>query len=224
MLPAPTLKTILEQDRPAGAGDAAGRRLVSILLATPDTASFTSLRDNVAYFHARTGDSWDLHVAGYYAYGGSGYDPLGFPVGISVGVAEWWFSPLYFNQLRHAIEQQHATHVGRLGVFRRRRAWKYSGVPQIVSMWAEGADADWDSLVAYRLTAETPLGSVVETNTEWRDSGLPADFRPGTRPRAISETLHAETLRRGLTWVAAGAAGAALTEGVNISIDELTRH
>lgn len=224
MLPAPTLKTILDESSRRTAGR---RRLVSILLATPDTASIASLRHNVAYFDARTGESWDLHVAGYYAYGRTHYDPAGFPVGIFLGgdpQTEWWFSPQHFERLRCALEMQHKNHMTRSGLIRRRTPWRYSGTPEIVSMWTDDAIADWDSLVACRLTEEAPLAHVVETHTDWRRGQLPAGFQPGTRPRAVGQALHADALRRGLSWAIAGAAGAALTEGVTVLIDELTRH
>ena len=91
-------------------------------------------------------------------------------------------------------------------------------------MWTNDAIADWDSLVACRLTEETPLAHVVETHTDWPRGRLPAGFRPGTRPRVAGQALHVDALRRGLSWAIAGAAGAALTEGVTALIDELTRH
>ena len=67
MIPAPTLESIVARAMP-GHGqqeiNARRRRLVSVLFATPDTATFASLRANIAYFDARSGDMWDLAVAG----------------------------------------------------------------------------------------------------------------------------------------------------------------
>lgn len=222
MLPAPTLETIFQKPRHPHDAD---RRLVSILMATPDTASFAALRNNFAYFNTRSDVSWDLYVAGYYAYGGTRYDQHGFPVGIFIGrETEWWFSPQHFEQLRSELEGQHRRHTSRSGLLQRRTPWRYSGKPEVVNLWSTGDTADWTSLASHRLTEVTPLGQVVETHTEWAGGQLPNGFRPGTRPRAVGETLHAESLRRGLSWAIAGAAGAALSEGVNVLIDELTRH
>jgi hypothetical protein len=223
VLPAPTLETILQN--PRRPHDDSGRRLVSILMATPDTASFTALRDNFAYFNTRSGISWDLYVAGYYAYGGARYDRQGFPVGIFMGrETEWWFSPQQFEQLRGELEEKHRRHTSRSGFFRRRTPWRYSGTPEIVNLWSTKDTPDWNSLASHPLTEATPLARVVETHTDWAGGQLPDGFRPGKRPHVVGEELHIDSLRRGLSWAIAGAAGAALSEGVNALIDELTRH
>ncbi|MEV5887026.1 hypothetical protein AB0L74_30910 [Streptomyces sp. NPDC052020] len=118
MLPSPSLDTILDRtsmrsDRPES--DSGNRRLVSVSCSTPDTAVFDNLRHNVRYHNARSGDAWDLAVAGYYAYGAREYDPEGVPVGISTphpGV-DWWYSPREFNRLRQRIEDEHHRQVAR---------------------------------------------------------------------------------------------------------------
>jgi hypothetical protein len=223
VLPAPTLKSIFKN--PHRPHEAPGRRLVSILMATPDTASFTALQNNIAYFNTRSGVSWDLYVAGYYAYGGERYDRQGFPVGIFLDrQTEWWFSPQHFEQLRSELEEQHHIHTSKTGIFQRRTPWRYSGTPEVVNLWSTKNTPDWASLVSRPITEATSLGQVVETHTEWAHGQLPDGFRPGTRPRVVGEKLHADSLRQGLSWAIAGAAGAALSEGVNVLIDELTRH
>jgi len=241
VLPAPTLESILKGNSRRRRQDA-GSRLVSILLTTPDTTSFASLRNNIAYFKARSGEAWDLHVAGYYRYfpievNGRGLHPDDTPTGLKTGGdsgLEWWFSPRGFDELCRNLERHHGAQSGGL---RGRVPWRYSGTPELVSFWvadgvvgheenlvADEADKpDWDSLVACQLRDDMAVGQVVETHTGWASGPLPREFRPGTRPRAAGQILHVENLRSGLSWVIAGAAGAALSEGVNVLIDELLR-
>lgn len=225
MLPAPTLDSILTRRANGRQTDADGRRLVSVLFASPDTAVFSNLKNNMAYFDARSGDMWDLFVAGYYAYGRSAYDPHGFPLGISNGHTEWWFSPARFNELRRAVGNRHEGARSQVGVVRGRRVpWNYSGSPELVNFWVQGVTPDWNSLVAQPLTDDPPaaLGHVVETHTDWRDRPLPNGFRPGTRPRVAGESLHVDAVRAALSWAVAGAAGAGLAEGVTALIKALT--
>jgi hypothetical protein len=234
MLPAPSLATIL--DRSMLSADLAGsalavsgrRRLVSILLATPDSWAFDELRSNTAYFNARSGMLWDLYVAGYYAYGGQGYDSYGYPINSAkAGSDSWWFSPTRFRDLHVEISQLHSLHLAKTPLLRGRRLpWSYSGRPEIVNLWATGTEPDWDSLVAHQLEygSEFSLGSVVETHTEWESIPLPKGFEPGSRAWQVTEKAHIETLRRGLQWAVAGAAGAALAEGVSELLHALTQH
>jgi hypothetical protein len=248
VLPAPTLSSILTRaggSAPAVTGtfDAGARRLVSVLFAAPDTAVVAGLRHNRALYDARSGHMWDLHVAGYYAYGQEHYDPRGFPLGGVAGDAsarpghgflsaasyrsvEWWFSPRQFVALSGAVASAHAGCLARVPVLRgRRTAWTYSGAPEIVNFWVSGSTPDWESLVAHRVEGEGPvaLGPIVESLTDWRDGRLPRGFQPGTRPRAASQIVHADALRRGLSWTVAGAAGAAVSEGATALVGELMR-
>lgn len=248
MLPAPTLSSILARRNGTGPGaadeafDVGARRLVSVLFAAPDTAVVAGLRTNQALYDARSGHMWDLYVAGYYAYGQEGYDLRGFPLGAVAGDAsgrtdrgfgltynqpvEWWFSPRQFVQLSDAIASAHARCLARVPVLRgRRTAWRYSGAPEIVNFWVSGSTPDWESLVSHPVAEQGPgaLGTIVESHTDWRTGAVPPGFRPGTRPRAASQIVHADALRRGLSWAVAGAAGAALSEGATALIRELMR-
>jgi hypothetical protein len=166
----------------------------------------------------------------------------------------WWFSPARFLELRLAAENAHARCLRDIPVLRgRRRPWQYSGSPELVNLWAFGSycastaadtasgvmtaltsgfgpqfewNIEWESLTAHVLGGDQPpsLSNVVETHTGWATRSLGREFRPGTRPRVIGDVLHADELRRGLSWIVAGAAGAALTEGVSELVQALTHH
>jgi hypothetical protein len=241
MVPAATLKSILEREgarAPAGGTqpDAPGlTRLVSILFADPHTAVVSGLQHNRALYDAISDIHWDLYVAGYYAYGGEGYDPVGYPVAPVAGdvsggnggrpPVEWWFGPNRFTALQKEVVEAHAECLKRAPRPLRRAVWNPTGRPELVNFWMSGSTPDWESLVSCEVSDEGPsaVGSIVTSHTDWRTDVLQREYRPGTRPRVAAEVLHADALRRALSWAVAGAAGAALSEGATALVHELTR-
>jgi hypothetical protein len=232
MLGAPDLDWILHRELSRGR-DArvhpAQRRLISILFATPSTATIAELQSSFAYFDSRSGQLWDLYVAGYYMPSGNGrkYDRSGFPIRMAgIHPTGWWFSPRQFHALAHDVAGHHEARVAEVPILRgRRKPWRYSGTPELVNFWATGIRPDWESLVARPLTDRAPdsLGNIVESHTDWASIPLRPGWRPGSRSRVAEELLHVDALRRALSWAVAGAAGAAVAEGVNVLIDALFR-
>ncbi|MFD9074412.1 hypothetical protein [Streptomyces lasiicapitis] len=185
------------------------------------------LRDNHALYDARSAHRWDLYVAGYYAYGEREYDPQGIPLHVDVGdeptgwdyryaQANWWFSPKEFVGPASAVASAHADCLARVPMLRGRRTpWKYSGHPELVNVWVSGRTPDWESLIAREVGEQGPsaLSAIVESHAGRPTDPLPREYQPGTGPRAAAEALCADSLRRGLSWAVAGAAGGALSAG-----------
>jgi hypothetical protein len=232
MLPAPDLRSIMERhDELRRDADATQlEHLVSIVFTTPKSVVFGDLADNHAYFDERTGAAWDLFFAGYYMYGGKGYDPHGYPVTrAKVPRPDWWFSPRAFNELRLEIELAHLKAVrGQQEVTR--MPWQYSGRAELVSFFVYEGAMDWLSLHSTILTDSRggyhegrSLGEVVERHAEWRDpEGFGRRFEPGwsdrgQRPRSV------KVLRQSLMWTASQSGSAALGVGVTKLIENLLR-
>ncbi|MER5645269.1 hypothetical protein [Streptosporangium sp. NPDC002524] len=105
-----------------------GSALISIMFCHPRSVVFRDLNQDFAYLDRRSGVHWDLFFAGY-----SGRRRWLSPR--ALGVPIWKFSPSDFDEIRRHVERLHREALSD-DVPDGLTPWRYSGVPELVSVMA----------------------------------------------------------------------------------------
>ncbi|MFL6127421.1 tetratricopeptide repeat protein [Actinophytocola sp.] len=209
-------EAVLESAEKRAGASLDGAALVSVVLCHPGSVVLTDLISHHEYLDRRSGAAWDLHFAGYRAFGKTAHTrKLVWPT--PRGIPLWQFRPADFDEIRRHIHDSHTVAVAEAPASSPfvSRPWKYSGRPELVSFMAyrdHPGLIDWLSLRAVRLVdahgryVDHSLGEIVEVMSDWRedDSDELRALAPGEPPRPSESAV---PIGRALAWLGATVAG-----------------